>query len=244
MDEFLSEISGLIREVTGQEQSLNKELETLSQEVGAEIAQIENLKKEIESFGQEADNRVDKLRGEWEVILKRRTTFESDNLQVDLGMVAMYVEQSICAYVLPDVFLHDNGASLHELMNFLNSEDRPLPLDPSEYPCEEILGEARERWEIVCQNFNFPNEWKTQTGEWEVFNCTVPSDIRAIEVLKKSGVGINFPTPIHLKYAEENVKHMKDKMPPWQFKLVAAFIGSLGTKMTKIGLHHDYLILD
>ena len=65
-----------------------------------------------------------------------------------------------------------------------------------------------------------------------------------IEALKMCGVCINFPCPISLKYAEEKVEAMKDKLPPWQFELVAEFIGSLRDKLTKTGLHHNYLHLD
>ena len=185
-------------------------------------------------------NRVNEL---CDVVLKRRKVFEPD-IQGDLGMLAVYVEQSICSYVLPDVFLNDNGASLHDLLNYLNNPDRPLPLDPNEYDCADIIDKARKKWETVCENFSFPNEWKTKTGEWKVFDCSVPGDIRAIEVLKMGGVSINFPSHISLKYAEQNVECMKDKMPPWQFKLVSAFIRSLRDKMTKTGLCHNNLCLD
>ena len=42
--------------------------------------------------------------------------------------------------------------------------------------------------------------------------------------------------PISPKCAEQNIESLKDELPPWQFKLVAAFIESLREKMTRIGL--------
>ena len=48
----LSEISGLLRKASEQEQSLTKDLAFLSQEVGTEIAQTEALKKEVEELRQ------------------------------------------------------------------------------------------------------------------------------------------------------------------------------------------------
>ena len=93
------------------------------------------------------------------------------------------------------------------------------------------------------KDFRFPDEWKIRSGGWKVFDCTIPGDIRAIEVLKMFGVRVNFPNPISLKYAEENVESMKDELPLWQFKLVAESIGSLREKMMKNGLHHDYILL-
>ena len=114
----------------------------------------------------------------------------------------------------------------------------------SSYDCEGILSCARNKWETICKNFNFPDVWKTNAGGWTVYDSNVPGDIRAIKVLKMGGVCIDFPCPIRLKYAEEKVEAMKDELPPWQFKLVAEFIGSLRDKITKTGLHHDNLHLD
>ena len=159
-------------------------------------------------------------------------------------MVAVYVEQAICAYVLPEVFsVNDVSANIDDLLNFLNGDDKLFPLDPDEYDCEGILSCARNKWETICKNFNFPDAWKTKAGGWTLYDSDVPGDIRAIEALKIF-VGKNYPCPIHLKYAEENVEAMKDELPPWQFELVAEFIGSLRDKLTKTGLHHDYLHLD
>ena len=138
----------------------------------------------------------------------------------------------------------DAGASLHELLTFLNDSENMdiLPLDPSEYDREKVLHDARERWVVVCENFNFPDEWKTRTGGWSIYDITVPGDIVAIELLKESGLVMPYPSCVSLKYAEDNVESIKDEMPVWQFDLVAAFIGSLRDKMTKSGLHHNDLL--
>ena len=48
-------------------------------------------------------------------------------------MVAVYVEQAICAYVLPELFsVNDDSANLNDLLNFLNGDDNLFPLDPDE----------------------------------------------------------------------------------------------------------------
>jgi hypothetical protein len=126
----------------------------------------------------------------------------------------------------------------------LHRKDVPFPLDPNEYDRERVLSNARNKWGILCKNFNFPNAWKTKADEWTIADCSVPRDIRAIEVLKTGGVSINYPCPISLKYAEENVESMQDELPPGHFKLVAEFIGSLREKIAKTGLHHNNLCLD
>ena len=52
--------------------------------------------------------------------------------------------------------------SLHDLLDYLNWSEECFPLDPSEYNCEEILQEARKRWENMCENFEFPDEWENE----------------------------------------------------------------------------------
>ena len=256
-----------------QEQRLDHELAYLSEQLRAECDRTESLKQEVEILGQEIGElekeldddsrttkdlheRIDKLTKEWD----RLARWKSDNLQNDLGLIAAYIEQAICCHVLPDVFVNELCPSLHDLLDYLNRSDEFFPLDPSEYNCKEILQVARKRWENVCENFNFPDEWKTKTGQWSKFidcsidydraiihdhDCSVPGDIRAIEMLKD---GMPYPLMsmrhISLKYAEQNVESMQDDLPPWQFKLVAAFVGSLREKMTKTGLQHDHILLD
>ena len=233
----LGELRDLVRISNEQEQWFEEKLAYVSQQVRTVSAEAEYLKQEVEKMG----NEIDTLR---KFTADRIEILESVSLEGGLSMIAVYVEQAICSYVLPEVFMNNSSASLHDLLDFLNSDDTLFPLDPNEYDCKKILREARKRWVIVCKDFRFPDEWKTRMGGWKIFDCTVPGDIRAIEVLKMSGVTINFPNPISLKYAEQNVESMKDELPPWQFKLVAAFIGSLREKMIKNGLHHDYILLD
>lgn len=260
MEDFLSslsEIADLLRKANQQDQSLTTRLAFLSQEVETEIARTEALKNEVEELDQlrrelydtdslePLQSQIEELSEEWKVIVEKRQALESGhNIQGDLGMVAVYVEQAMCAYVLPEVFLNDDNACLHKLLNYLNGKDNPLPLSPDEYDCESILSSAKKRWEIVCKNFSFPDAWKSKTGGWMFYDCSVPGDLRAIEVLKMGGVSLNFPSPISLKYAEQNVESMKEELPVWQFNLVAEFIWSLRDKITKTGLHHKHLILD
>ena len=252
MDEIMSEINNLVRKSNEQDKWFKDNLTYLSRAVQDEFAQAKILEEEVESLGQAIgelsrentkDNstmktlqdQVDELGKEWKVI---RHALGSDNLLSRFGLIAVYVEQAICSHVLPEVFMNDAGANLHRLLDFLNSDDKWLPLDP------KILCMAKERWEIVCKNFDLPNEWKTKVGGWSISDCAVPGDIRAIEVLKLSGVSANYPKSVSLKEAKQNVESIKGEMPPWQYDLVAPFIGSLREKMIKSELCHDKLSLD
>ena len=232
-----------------QQQSLEEHLENLSKELEAGLAQQETLKKNLLQLGREMDSISSMQRRYVEELCKvtaeRRKSLESGhNIPEHFGMVAVYVEQAICAYVLPEVFsVNDVSANIDDLLNFLNGDDKLIPLDPDKYDCEGVISCARNKWETICKNFNFPDAWKMKAGGWTLYDSDVPGDIRAIEALKIF-VGKNYPCPIHLKYAEEKVEAMKDKLPPWQFELVAEFIGSLRDKLTKTGLHHNYLHLD
>ena len=246
----LNEVKDLRKKLSEQNQSFNEELKGLSQAVRIESARNESLTQlNVEKLGHKVDeltkvvkndslktmrDQLDNLYTEWKVIANV-LNFDG-NLLDDLGIVAVCIEQAVCSYVLPEIFMNDSDASLHDLLSFLNSDDKPNPN-------EQILCAAKKRWETVCEGFIFPKEWKTKSGEWSVMDCTVPGDIRAIEVLKLSRVSTN-KKPICLKHAKENVESIKDELPPWQFELVATFIGSLREKMTRIGLHHDCLRLD
>ena len=247
-----AKVAGVIQKVREQQHLLRENLEDFSKALEAGLAQQETLKKNLLKLGREMDatssmrrRHIEELCKHWKVIAERRKSLESGhNIPGDLAMVAVYVEQAICAYVLPEVFsVNDVSANLYSLLKFLNG-DNLFPLDPDECDCEGILSCAREKWETICKNFNFPDVSKTKAGGWTVYDSDVPGDIRAIEVLKMCGVCIDFPCPIRLKYAEEKVEAMKDKLPPWQFELIAEFIGSLRDKIIKTGLHHNYLHLD
>ena len=234
-------------------QRLNEKLAYLSQGVCTELAEIDFIKQGMEKLGHEIgqlkgdlednsvmetlQNQVDELCEEWKGLRGKGNNSE-------FGLIAVYIEQAICSHVLPEVYMSTKCASLRDLLDILN-DNEPFPLDPDECDCEKILDEATERWGNLCKTLNFPNEWITRTGGWSIYDCTVPNDIRAIEILKLlSGVSITYQKPISLKYAEQHVESIKDKMPPWRYDLVVAFIGSLRNKMIKSGLHHDKLLLD
>ena len=90
---------------------------------------------------------------------------------------------------------------------------------------------------------SFQMNGKMKTGQWnKVIDHNIPGDIRAIKVLKLNDGCLLSLRDISLKYAEQNVESIKDKLPLWQFDLVAGIIGSLREKMTKTGLHHDNIL--
>ena len=196
---------------------------------------------------------LDNLSREWESISK---IFKSDdNVLYDFGKIAVCVEQAICSFVFPDTFEDGADANLHNLLNILNDSDSPfISRDPDKNgceenlhaaKCEENLHAAKRRWGNICKTFDFPDEWISKSGEWDVYDYNVPGDIRAIKVLKLSLAQIRVTkNPVSLKNAEQNIECIRDELPPWQFELVAAFIGSLKEKMTKSELSHDYLCLD
>ena len=241
-----------VNKVIEQMQGLNNKLAYLSETVRTERARIESLKEGVTKLGQKikkferelvADcdhdstnvlqEKIDRLCKEWDRIKPMK---EPDDIRGDLSLIGAYVEEAICCHVLPDVFVNESCPSLHDLLDYLNESEEYFPLDPSEYNCEVILKNARERWENVCEIFNFPDEWKTKTGGWrKIIDCTVPGDIRAMELLK---LNVVTKQPVSLTYAEQNVELIKDKMAPWQFELVASFITSLRDKMKKSGIHH------
>ena len=158
-----------------QQQSLEENLENLSKQLEAGLAQQETLKKnllQLDSISSMQRRYVEEL---CKVTAERRKPLESGyNIPGDFGMVAVYVEQAICAYVLPEVFsVNDISANIDDLLNFLNGDDNLIPLDPDKYDCEGILSCARNKWETICKNFNFPDAWKTKAGGWTLYDSDV-----------------------------------------------------------------------
>ena len=158
----LGELKDLVRISNEQEHWSEEKLAYISQEVRTVSVLSVSLKQEVE-----------KMRNEIEILRKFTTErieiLESVSLEGGLSMIAVYVEQAICSYVLPEVFMNNSSASLHDLLNFLNSNNALFPLDSNEYDCRKILCDARKRWAVVCKDFRFPDEWKTRTGGWKVF---------------------------------------------------------------------------
>lgn len=233
---------------------MDGKLAYLTREVDTSFKEMEFLKQEVDELElklkddslETLQRQADEVEKQWEALMERTKGWESDGLLGDLCLIAMYVERALCAYTFPEVFKKDDDiGSLRDLLNFLNNDDQLVSLDPSKYNCEKVLEEAKERWAVVCKNFNFSDEWKTKTGVWEVSDCSVPHDIRAIEVLKARLGGFSvIEKPISLQYAEQNIESMKYELSLGQFDLVAGFIGSLREKMIKTGFSHGNLLLD
>ena len=116
----INRITDLIQKAREQQQSLRNKLADLPKEFGTEVAQTDSLKsilgrleREVDAFSSEPlQSQIEKLSAEWEAIAERRKPLESGhNIPGDLGMVAVYVEQAICAYVLPELFsVNDDSA--------------------------------------------------------------------------------------------------------------------------------------
>ena len=150
--------------------------------------------------------------------------------------------------MLPEVFVNEQDVdpSVNALLDYLNGDGGSIfPLDSNEYNCEKILSDARERWDIMCEKLDLPNEWKKRAGGWKVWDHTIPPEIRAMDISPKTWRNIlDGSKPVSLKFAKENLSPIEDDMPPWQFELVASFIGSLREKIMKSGLNHKLLLLD
>ena len=151
-----NKIMDMLQEIDEQQQSLEENLEDLSKQLEAGH---ETLKKNLLKLGREMDatslmqrSQSEELRHkQWKVIAERTPLESGYNIPGDFGMVAVYVEQAICAYMLPEVFsVNDVSANIDDLLNFLNGDDKLFPLDPDKYDCEGILSCARNKWETIC----------------------------------------------------------------------------------------------
>ena len=127
-------------------------------------------------------------------------------------------------------------------MNYLSGK-KNLPFRTSN--SEDILRQAKYRWEIVCRGLNLPDEWKEKSGDWDHDSTDVPDIIRAIGYLKERRIPIAHPSPIKVGLAKKKVESdlIKASMPEWQYYLVKKFFDSLGANIRKIGVFHKELVL-
>ena len=113
-----NKIMDMLQEIDEQQQSLEENLKDLSKQLEAEH---ETLKKNLLELGREMDatslmqrSQSEELRHkQWKVIAERTPLESGYNIPGDFAMVAVYVEQAICAYVLPEVFsVNDVSANI------------------------------------------------------------------------------------------------------------------------------------
>lgn len=132
---------------------VKEKLVCLSQTLENVAAQMESVKQTVEELKHKIEDddlvmtlqdQVDELSSEWREVMGKE---DADNPLDRVGLIAVYIEQAICSHVLPELFMADAGASLHDLWTFLNNSDMPkfLLLDPNEYNCEKVLQDAREQ---------------------------------------------------------------------------------------------------
>ena len=211
-----SEIKELKAESKEEEEMLQRKTEQLEKRIKSLQSEIKELKAIIKSF--------EERRG-------------SDLLY--LSQLAFLFEQTVCSYVLPDVFKKDNFATIKSLLDILNGGVRHDNIDKNKEA--KILRDGRRRWEEVCDNLHFPEEWKTKSEKWKINDCRVPPIIRAIGYLKKCRVAVAHPSPIKLSEAKEMVlsDSIKEKFTDSQYELIKDFICSMRENLEKGNLHHD-----
>ena len=223
-------------------QSLTEGLDEVKQKA-AELKS--GTKKTAESLNS-TQYQIEDYRKRLADIKEERKAQKGDLLIVDYSRIACYFEQALCSHILPEIFVNKQDASIHDLLDYLNSDYKgTFPFGANEYNYKKILSEARERWDAMCEKLDLPCEWKKRRGGWKVWDSTIPSEIRAMDVLRLGRKSIlDNPKPVSLKFVEENLLSIEDIIPSWEFELVVNFIGSLRTKLVKGELVHKCLLLD
>lgn len=264
LSQQIKELGERLQKIEEKDKWFQEKFDLLSKEISAEQQECQSLreglyevkqkaaklksgtKKTTESLNSTQDRIEDFRKRLADIKQEIKAAQRGDLLTVDYSRIACYFEQALCLHVLPEVFVNKQDASIHDLLDYLNSDDKgTFPLDASEYDCKKILSEARERWGAMCEKLDLPSEWKTRRGDWKVCDGTIPSEIRAMDILRLGRESIlDKPKSVSLKFVEESLSSIKDVVPSWEFELVVSFIGSLRTKLVKSGLAHKCLLPD
>ena len=224
MDEFKDDREQLREQL----KENHKEFKT-REELEAQVKKLEAQVKQLQTQVKQLQTQVKQLQTE-----NRKLAENEDKLY--LSQVAVEFEKAICYHVIPEVYSTNENASsanIKALLNMLNSSDEGyILLDREEYTdseIEDILKEAHDRWEGICDTLKLPPNWKKITGkEIDFKNNSIPEIFRAMALLKQKRNPIAHPTPVSLQEAEKKVKTplIKESYVMLEFKVVKKFIES------------------
>lgn len=204
---------------------------TLTQQLHDRSSQIEVLEKEL------AEQRAleQSLRSDVTRLNKEMSRYKEEHDVLIMSQAVCLFEQSICSFVLPEVYANTNYCSLHGLLGILNGNEMPQQLQElTSSQIKSILDQARKNWVKLCDLFKFPEYWKKRSGKWRDDDYRLPYIIKAIGWLKKARIDVAHPVPIVLKGAEDRILSMKDTyMYCSQYHIIKRFILSLRDNMDK-----------
>ena len=203
---------------------------------------IHNIKEELRKLNDDYNSTIKLLKQKVNDLEEKLGQFQKESDKLCLGQTASVFEQALCSHVLPEVFQKDNFASIKELMRYLSGKKGlPIPLRPKG---PIILSDAKKRWDELYEKIEFPAEWKTESGLWEIKENDEPPDLAAIGILKQERIPVAHPIPISLTRAKEIVLSdwYKESLPEWQYPVVKQFICSVPEKLHKGNLQHQNII--
>ena len=154
--------------------------------------------------------------------------------KVYLSQLTVEFERAICIHVLPEVFSNNrntSNANIIALVNMLNGDPGyiRLRLNCKESDITAILSGAKRRWEKLCDDLKFPQQWKTITGkDIDYTHDSVPDIFRAMKLLRDKRNRVAHPIPVKLQDAQKMVETsgIEKELDDEELELVKYFISS------------------
>ena len=211
--EDIDELSTKLREEKKERQSLIDRIKQLEEKV-------EDLTKEVKRLKEE---------------LKKHEKIE---YHLKAGEVAYCFEQSVCTFVLPQIYKDDDQATIKALLFLLNGTTS----EPQKKIISETqLHEAKQRWQYLRRRLNWSDDWDLKVN-WRKSDLTLPDELVAIYALEHIRVGDAHPKKLNLREVQSNLEHLKDHLSSTKYDKIENFIKNLPRMMNELGLSNQKLV--
>ena len=229
-------------------EKLKIQIEAFKQEKEVLLEDIERLNAELREEKKEKQSLIDRIKQleeKVEDLTKKVKRLKEDQKKLEkidyhlkVGEVAYCFEQSVCSFVLPQIFKDDDQATIKALLLFLNGKTSQ---EQQQFITEIELHEAKQRWQNLRKQLNWSDDWDSKEY-WRKSDLTLPDELIALYALEHIRVVDAHPKKVNLREVQSNLEQLKDHLTPMKYKKSENFIKNLPKMMNELGLSHQKLV--
>ena len=206
---------------------LNTKLREENKEKQSLIDRIKQLEEKVEDLTKEVKHLKEDLK-----------KHEKIDYHLKAGEIAYCFEQSVCSYVLPQIYKDDNQATIKALLFLLNGKTS----QPQQNIISETeLREAKQRWQDLRKKLKWSDDWDSKV-DWKKSDLTLPDELVALYALEHIRVGDAHPKKVNLREVQSNLEHLKDHLSSIKYNKTENFIKKLPKMMNELGLSHQKIV--